>query len=55
LNKFREDLSNRINDEQLKYHLTILQKIKIPTPADIEEKIRKSIEFSREIKKKCNI
>lgn len=55
LNKFREDLANRINEEQLKYHLTILHKIKIPTPADIEEKIRKSIEFSKDIKRKCNI
>jgi hypothetical protein len=27
----------------------------VPTPSDIEDKIKKSIEFSKEIKKKCNI
>jgi hypothetical protein len=26
--KFRADLDNRINQEQLKYHLTVLDKIK---------------------------
>ena len=55
LNKFRFDLSNRINDDQLRYHLTALEKIRVPTPPDIEDKIKKSIEFSKEIKKKCNI
>jgi len=35
--------------------LTALEKIRVPTPADIEEKIKKSIEFSKEIKKRCNM
>lgn len=55
VNKFRYDLDNRINEEQLKYHLTALERIKVPTPPDIEERIKRSLEFSKEIKKKCNI
>jgi hypothetical protein len=55
IGKFREDLSQRINDEQLRYHLTVLQKKKIQTPEDIEKMIKSSNDFSREIKKKCNI
>ena len=44
-----------MKEDRLKYHLAILQKIRIQTPADIEDKIRKSLEFSKEIKKKCMI
>lgn len=55
LNTFRADLKKRINDDQLKYHLTILEKIRIPTPPDIEDEIKKSIEFSKEIKRKVYI
>lgn len=35
--------------------MTALEKIRVPTPVDIEEKIKKSIEFSKEIKKKCSV
>jgi hypothetical protein len=55
LDRFRKDLDNRINEEQLKFHLTALKKIRVQTPPDIEEKIRKSLEFSKEIRKKCNL
>jgi hypothetical protein len=55
LNQFRMDLKNRLNDEKLRYYQTLLKKIQISIPPDIEDKIRKSIEFSKEIKKKCNI
>ena len=44
-----------MTEEQLKYHMTALEKIRVPIPSDIEEKIKKSIEFSKEIRKKCNI
>ena len=36
LQNFRSDLSNRIGEERLHYHLAILAKIKAPVPADIE-------------------
>jgi hypothetical protein len=55
LNKFRADLQKRINEDQLRYHLTALEKIRVATPPDIEHEIKRSIEFSKEIKKKCNI
>ena len=35
--------------------MTILKKIKINVPNDIEEKIRLSQEFSKEIKNRCKI
>lgn len=39
----------------MRYHLTALEKIRVATPPDIEHEIKRSIEFSKEIKKKCNI
>lgn len=55
VNAFRRDLDERLNEEQLKYHLAVLQKVKVTVPEDIEQRIKQSQEFSREIKRKCNI
>ena len=53
--KFRDELDERITVERLGYHRAILQKVKIETPRDIEERIRESQEYSREIKRKFNL
>lgn len=53
LQNFRNDLQNRIGEDRLQYHLAILAKIKEPMPADIEQKIADSVEFSRLLKRKC--
>ena len=53
LQNFRSDLQNRIGEDRLQYHLAILAKIKEPMPADIEQKIADSVEFSRLLKRKC--
>ena len=53
--KFRDELDERITEERLGYHRAILQKVKIETPTDIEERIRESQEYSREIKRKFNL
>lgn len=37
LDHFRADIKNRITEEQLKYHLTALKKIRVETPTDIQE------------------
>lgn len=53
LQNFRSDLRNRIGEERLHYHLAILAKIKEPVPADIEQKIAESVDFSKQLKRKC--
>jgi len=48
-------LSNRLTEDQLKYHAAILHKIRVNIPKDIEDEIKRSQDFSKEIKKKCNL
>jgi len=55
LERLREDLAARLTEDQLKYHVAILQKIRVPIPNDVQDEIRRSQEFSKEIKKKCNL
>ena len=55
IKKFRDELDERITEERLGYHRAILQKVKIETPRDIEDRIRESQEYSREIKRKFNL
>lgn len=43
-----------MNEDQLKYHMTILARVKIELPEDINQAIKDSQEFSKEIKKKVS-